>query len=57
MLHKHYVILLNPVVAYLILCGFPPFFLERTWWRLFQKRVVPTKLDIYIFIIQYTLLV
>jgi hypothetical protein len=36
------VILLNPVVAYLILCGFPPLFLERTWWRLFQKRVVPT---------------
>ena len=29
MLHKHYVILLNPVIAYLILCGFPPFFLER----------------------------
>ena len=24
---------------------------DRTWWRLFQKRVVRTKLDIYIFII------
>jgi hypothetical protein len=23
---------------------------ERTWWRLFQKHVVCTKLDIYIFI-------
>ena len=22
---------------------------ERTWWRLFQKRVVRTKLDIYVF--------
>ena len=24
---------------------------ERTWWRLLQKRVVRTKLDIYVFII------
>ena len=24
---------------------------ERTWWRLFQKRVVHTKFDIYVFII------
>ena len=23
---------------------------ERTWWRLFQKRVVRNKLDIYVFI-------
>jgi hypothetical protein len=23
---------------------------ERTWWRLLQKRVVSTKLDIYVFI-------
>ena len=23
---------------------------ERTWWRLFQKLVVRTKLDIYLFI-------
>ena len=25
---------------------------DRTWWRLFQKRVVRTKFDIYVFIIQ-----
>jgi hypothetical protein len=25
---------------------------ERTWWRLFQKLVVRTKLDIYLFIIE-----
>ena len=25
---------------------------ERTWWRLFQKRVVRTKLDIYGFIVE-----
>jgi hypothetical protein len=30
-----------------ILFGFQAGF-ERTWWRLFQKRVVRTKLDIYI---------
>ena len=23
---------------------------ERTWWRLFQKRLVLTKFDIYVFI-------
>jgi hypothetical protein len=23
---------------------------ERTWWRLSQKRVVPTKFDIYVFV-------
>jgi hypothetical protein len=23
---------------------------DRTWWRLFQKRVVHTKFDIYVFI-------
>jgi hypothetical protein len=23
---------------------------ERTWWRLFQKHVVCTKFDIYVFI-------
>jgi hypothetical protein len=34
------------------LFGFPfqSFDFERTWWRLFQKRVVRTKLDIYGFI-------
>jgi hypothetical protein len=26
------------------------FQLQRTWWRLFQKRVVRTKFDIYVFI-------
>jgi hypothetical protein len=25
-------------------------YFEWTWWRLFQKRIVHTKLDIYIFI-------
>ena len=30
--------------------AFQPFDFERTWWRLFQKRVVCTKLDIYVFI-------
>jgi hypothetical protein len=25
---------------------------ERTWWRLFQKRVVRTKFDIYVFILE-----
>jgi hypothetical protein len=25
-------------------------YFERTWWRLFQKRLVRTKCDIYIFI-------
>jgi hypothetical protein len=29
--------------------GFPIIDLERTWWRLFQKRVVHTKFDIYVF--------
>jgi hypothetical protein len=24
---------------------------ERTWWKLFQKRVVSTKFEIYVFII------
>jgi hypothetical protein len=26
-------------------------FFERTWWRLFQKRVMRTKFDIYVFIL------
>ena len=29
--------------------AFQPFNFERTWWRLFQKRVVRTKFDIYVF--------
>jgi hypothetical protein len=27
--------------------------LERTWWRLFQKRVLCAKFDIYVFIKTY----
>ena len=30
--------------------AFQYFDIERTWWRLFQKRVVRSKLDIYVFI-------
>jgi hypothetical protein len=26
-------------------------YFERTWWRLFQKRVVLIKFDIYVFIV------
>ena len=33
------------------LCDFTIFDFQRTWWRLFQKRVMRTKLDIYSFII------
>ena len=29
--------------------AFQHFDFERTWWRLFQKRVVRTKFDIYVF--------
>jgi hypothetical protein len=32
--------------------AFQSFDFVRTWWRLFQKRVVRTKFDIYVFIIQ-----
>jgi hypothetical protein len=35
-----------------ILFVFPIFWLWATWWKLFHKHVVHTKLDIYIFIIQ-----
>jgi len=30
--------------------AFQLFDYERTWWRLFQKRVMRTKFDIYIFV-------
>ena len=30
--------------------AFQPFDFERSWWKLFQKRVVRTKFDIYVFI-------
>ena len=33
---------------YLAFLPFLPFDFERTWWRLFQKRVVRTKFDIYV---------
>jgi hypothetical protein len=33
------------------LFGFQICWFERTWWRFFQKRVVRTKFDIYVFII------
>jgi len=32
------------------LLGFLSFGIERTWWRLFQKRAVYTKFDICVFI-------
>jgi hypothetical protein len=35
-------------LAYVI--DFQSFDFERTWWRFFQKRVVRTKFDIYVFI-------
>ena len=31
------------------LLAFPIFDFDRTWWRLFQKRVVRIKLDIYVY--------
>ena len=31
--------------------AFQSFGFERTWWKLFQKRVVRTKFDIYVFIV------
>jgi hypothetical protein len=34
------------------LYGFPIFDYERTWWKLFQKRVMRTQWDIYIIIKQ-----
>ena len=30
--------------------SFQPFDFERTWWKLFQRHVVPTKLDICTFV-------
>jgi len=30
--------------------AFQSFDIERTWWRLFQERVMRTKFDIYVFI-------
>ena len=33
--------------------AFQSFDFERTWWRLFQKRVVCTKFDIYVLLLLY----
>jgi hypothetical protein len=33
--------------------AFQYFDIERTWWRLFQKRVVRTELDVYVFITEH----
>jgi hypothetical protein len=38
------------VETFLIYLPFPYFDIERTWWRSFQKRVVCSKFDIYVFI-------
>ena len=35
--------------------AFQSFDFERTWWRLFQKRVVCTKFDIYVFMYIWTM--
>ena len=34
--------------------SFQSFVFELTWWRLFWKRIVRTKFDIYVFIITLT---
>jgi hypothetical protein len=53
-LSRYWLSCLGPLVYFLknILnyLTFQPFDFERTWWRLFQKRVVHTKFDIYFFI-------
>jgi hypothetical protein len=38
-------VLLSIVLNYL---AFQSFDFDRTWWKLFQKRVVRTKFDIYV---------
>ena len=51
-----HLICLGPLVLLLPifkLFGFPIFWFECTWWRLFHKRVVCTKFDIYVFIVIY----
>jgi hypothetical protein len=42
---------LGPLINYL---AFQSFEFERTWWSLFQKRVVRIKFDIYDFNIEYS---
>jgi hypothetical protein len=34
--------------------GFRFFLFGRTWWKLFQKHVMRTKFDIYVFITRFT---
>ena len=49
-MHK-YCIYINTLVSFLLSSSsIISFGFERTWWRLFQKRVLRTKLDIYFFI-------
>ena len=48
-------VLLLPNTFKLFSCYYFEF--ERTWWRLFQKRVVRTKFDIYICIITFNYMV
>jgi len=40
----------NIAMKTFILIGFPVFYFECILWKLFHKRIVRTKLDIYIFI-------
>ena len=42
-------IILIPSLPLLNYLAFQSLDFERTWWKLFQKRVVRTKLDIYVF--------
>jgi hypothetical protein len=51
-LSRFWLFCLDPIIhsqrplAYL---AFQSFDVQRTWWRLFEKRVVCTKLDVYVF--------
>jgi len=40
--------MLSKLLNYL---AFQYFDIEHTWWRLFQKRVVCTKFDIYVYVL------
>ena len=42
-------IILIPSLPLLNYLAFQSFDFKRTWWKLFQKRVVRTKFDIYVF--------
>ena len=41
----------SSVILLLPLLAFQFFDLESTWWRLYQKRIVHTKFDVYVYII------